>query len=98
MLEEGLVGEVQALRARYNLAPNCPAMRAVGYRQVWAYLEGEYDYTQMVNRGIIATRQLAKRQLTWLRGWSEVTWFDSEDPDLAERVQQTLTGIVVSGN
>lgn len=98
MLDEGLVEEVRALRDRDDLLPTCPAMRAVGYRQVWAYLEGEYDYAQMVNRGIIATRQLAKRQLTWLRSWSDVEWFDSEDPQLAEQVQQKLTSIVEGGN
>jgi tRNA dimethylallyltransferase len=98
MLEAGLLDEVKALRARGDLKPNCPAMRAVGYRQVWAYLEGQYDYAQMVNRGIIATRQLAKRQLTWLRSWSDVVWFDSEDPQLAEHVQRKLTSMVEGGN
>ena len=98
MLEAGLVDEVKALRARGDLKPNCPAMRAVGYRQVWAYLEGEYDYAEMVNRGIITTRQLAKRQLTWLRSWPNIEWFDSEDLQLVEHVQQRLTSIVEGGN
>ncbi|MCD6060818.1 MAG: tRNA delta(2)-isopentenylpyrophosphate transferase, partial [Moraxellaceae bacterium] len=67
MLEQGLVGEVEALRARPELHAGLPSMRAVGYAQVWAYLEGEYDRAEMRLRGIYATRQLAKRQYTWLR-------------------------------
>lgn len=69
MLEAGLVDEVVALRARGDLHPDLPSIHSVGYRQVWEYLEGAYDHATMVERGIAATRQLAKRQLTWLRGW-----------------------------
>ena len=69
--------EVEALRQRSDLHLELPSMRSVGYRQVWKYLEGEYDYSEMVERGIIATRQLAKRQFTWLRSWPEVNWLDS---------------------
>lgn len=69
MLDAGLVDEVVALRARGDLHPDLPSIRSVGYRQVWEYLEGACDYDTMVQRGIAATRQLAKRQLTWLRGW-----------------------------
>ncbi len=72
MLDLGLVDEVRALRARGDLHPGLPAVRAVGYRQVWEYLDGEVDYDTMVARGIAATRQLAKRQLTWLRGWPDL--------------------------
>ncbi len=68
MLAEGLVEEVRALRRRPGLHGGLPSMRSVGYRQVWAYLEGDHAYAEMVERGIIATRQLAKRQMTWLRG------------------------------
>ena len=68
MLEAGLVDEVRALRARGDLHPELPSMRAAGYRQVWAHLDGECDTAAMTERGIAATRQLAKRQLTWLRG------------------------------
>jgi tRNA dimethylallyltransferase len=68
MLDEGLVDEVRALRARGDLHPELPSMRAAGYRQVWAHLDGECDAAAMVERGVAATRQLAKRQLTWLRG------------------------------
>lgn len=72
MLADGLVDEVRRLRARGNLAVSLPAIRSVGYRQVWEYLDGQYDYDAMVARATAATRQLAKRQLTWLRGWKEL--------------------------
>ncbi len=67
MLAAGFVEEVEGLRARGDLNPSLPSMRAVGYRQVWRYLEGECDYDEMRASGIAATRQYAKRQLTWLR-------------------------------
>jgi tRNA dimethylallyltransferase len=69
MLEQGLVAEVEALHRRGDLHLDLPSIRAVGYRQVWSYLEGEIDAARMLEQGIAATRQLAKRQLTWLRGW-----------------------------
>ncbi|MBT7225580.1 MAG: tRNA (adenosine(37)-N6)-dimethylallyltransferase MiaA [Gammaproteobacteria bacterium] len=69
MLEEGLIEEVQALRSRGDLNHQLPSIKSVGYRQVWQYLDGEIDYDAMVEKSIIATRQLAKRQLTWLRSW-----------------------------
>ena len=69
MLKDGLVPEVETLRETYDLNPTLPSMKSVGYRQVWEYLEGDIDWAEMRLRGIIATRQLAKRQLTWLRGW-----------------------------
>lgn len=69
MLADGLEEEVRALHARGDLSHRLPSIKSVGYRQVWQYLEGEIDYEAMVERSIIATRQLAKRQLTWLRGW-----------------------------
>lgn len=67
MLKQGLIKEVQALYLRGDLNAAMPAIRAVGYRQVWAYLQGEEDYSGMTEKAIIATRQLAKRQFTWLR-------------------------------
>lgn len=72
MLADGLVDEVRRLRERGDLSVSLPAIRSVGYRQVWEYLDGHYDYATMVERAIAATRQLAKRQLTWLRGWKEL--------------------------
>ncbi len=90
MLEQGLVAEVERLRQRADLHRELPAIKAVGYRQVWDYLDGRYGYEEMVERGIIATRQLAKRQFTWLRGWPGLQWFDSDAPDLIEQLESRL--------
>ncbi|BAP15109.1 MAG: tRNA dimethylallyltransferase [Alcanivorax borkumensis] len=79
MLNSGLQEEVEALRQQPQLNADLPGIRAVGYRQMWEYLDGMYGYDSMVERGIIATRQLAKRQFTWLRKWPELQWFDSND-------------------
>jgi len=76
MLEQGLIDEVKTLRARGDLHEDLPAIRAVGYRQVWDYLASRIDYTEMQERGVIATRQLAKRQLTWLRSEKDLTIYD----------------------
>ncbi len=80
MLEHGLVEEVATLRDRGDLSPASSAMRAAGYGQLWSYLEGDCDYQTAVERGVIATRQLAKRQLTWLRNWPNLHWLDVETP------------------
>jgi tRNA dimethylallyltransferase len=85
MLADGLVAELDALRARYALHPGLPSMRCVGYRQAWAHLEGEYDRATLRDRGIFATRQLAKRQLTWLRSTPGTIELDCLAADLAER-------------
>ncbi len=69
MLSAGLVAEVELLYARLDLSPQLPALRSVGYRQVWSYLDQQIDFTTMRSQAIAATRQLAKRQLTWLRSW-----------------------------
>jgi tRNA dimethylallyltransferase len=84
MLEAGFLDEVRALMLREDLSPDLPSMRCVGYRQAWSYLSGEDDYDTFVSKGVAATRQLAKRQLTWLRKWSDVDWLDSEDKLIAE--------------
>ncbi len=89
MLAAGLVEEVERLFRRGDLHPALPSIRAVGYRQVWQYLAGELDYEAMVERGIIATRQLAKRQFTWLRSEPEAVWFDSLSADLFPAVLKT---------
>jgi tRNA dimethylallyltransferase len=78
MLAQGLVNEVRALYERGDLHDGLPAVRAVGYRQVWQYLVGEYDFDTMVERSIIASRQLAKRQLTWLRSWPDLHWLHTD--------------------
>lgn len=76
MLAEGFLDEVRRLRADPRLHPDLPSMRAVGYRQAWAHLEGRTDATTFREQAIAATRQLAKRQLTWLRARPEALWFD----------------------
>ncbi|MDZ7277129.1 tRNA (adenosine(37)-N6)-dimethylallyltransferase MiaA [Pantoea eucrina] len=83
MLASGFEAEVRELFARGDLHTDMPSIRCVGYRQMWSYLAGETDYDDMVYRGICATRQLAKRQITWLRGWPNVHWLDSDEPALA---------------
>jgi tRNA dimethylallyltransferase len=77
MLEHGLVEEVKALRKRFSLSPGMPSMRAVGYRQAWEHLEGEYDKDRLREKGIAATRQLAKRQMTWLRSFPDLLRLDA---------------------
>ena len=84
MLKDGLVDEVRALYQRDDLHENLPAIRAVGYRQVWEYLDGQLSYDDMIFKGVVATRQLAKRQVTWLRSWENLHWLESEDPKLVE--------------
>lgn len=84
MLEAGFLDEVRALMARGDLHCNLPSMRCVGYRQAWSHLAGIDDYDTFVSKGVAATRQLAKRQLTWLRKWVDLTWLDSEDSTIAE--------------
>jgi tRNA dimethylallyltransferase len=86
MLAAGLVEEVVRLRARHALHAGLPSMRAVGYRQVWETLEGAAPSSSLAERGIAATRQLAKRQLTWLRAMQEVVRLDCLRPDLAAEV------------
>ncbi|MGM0631966.1 MAG: tRNA (adenosine(37)-N6)-dimethylallyltransferase MiaA [Pseudomonadota bacterium] len=95
MLDAGLVEEVQALRQRGDLDESLPSMRSVGYRQVWRYLDGEMNYEAMVERGIIATRQLAKRQMTWLRSWQALRNVDSQDPEMLDRVLKLLRSDVM---
>ncbi len=91
MLGAGLIAEVESLRANPGLEPALPAVRAVGYRQVWAYLDGLWDYPTMVEKALVATRQLAKRQLTWLRGEAGARWFDCQDPGLHNAVRAWLS-------
>jgi len=91
MLAQPFEEEVRALYERGDLHPDLPSIRCVGYRQMWAYIAGDYDYQTMRERGIIATRQLAKRQLTWLRNWQGVQWFETDVGQLGEQVQQALS-------
>ncbi len=86
MLQAGLADEVKRLRSHYRLTLGMPSMRAVGYRQVWQYLEGELDEGAMREQAIAATRQLAKRQLSWLRSFREVEQVGDDPQALAERM------------
>jgi tRNA dimethylallyltransferase len=101
MLETGLVAELRKLREEYGLEPGMPSMRCVGYRQAWEHLDGRLDAVALREQGIAATRQLAKRQLTWLRAMEGVTEFDclAEDLDelVLEYVRRELEAQLVGG-
>ncbi len=84
MLEQGFVDEVKKLYDRGDLNPSLPAIRSVGYRQIWAFLEGAYDQNTMQEKVLAATRQLAKRQLTWLRSWPDLQIIEGEMSNKAE--------------
>lgn len=90
MLSEPFEDEVRKLFERGDLHEDLPSIRSVGYRQMWQYLNGELSYEEMRERGIIATRQLAKRQLTWLNGWPGVTWLETDDPQMNDKVEAAL--------
>ena len=86
MMQAGFLDEVRGLHARGDLTARHPSMRAVGYRQLWAHLDGAYDLTEAVRRGVAATRQLAKRQITWLRSLRqefETQWLDPNTGELS---------------
>lgn len=95
MLEAGLVAEVTALKSRYALDAELPSMRTVGYRQVWQMIEGELGDDAMRDHAIAATRQLAKRQMTWLRSMPGVETFDCLDPALNALVESRLRAILL---
>jgi len=86
MLAEGFVKEVQGLQEKWSLNGNLPSMRCVGYRQVMEHLQGEYDYVTMQEKSIAATRQLAKRQLTWLRHWEDVLFVDPQNMTFSDEI------------
>ena len=90
MVKQGFIEEVEALYRRDDLHPELPSIRCVGYRQVWRYLAGEWGQEEMTERGIIATRQLAKRQFTWLRSETDLEWFDSLSNKLLEKTLKFL--------
>jgi tRNA dimethylallyltransferase len=90
MLEQGLVQELDGLRHKYVLNPALPSMRCVGYRQAWAYLEGELDDDALYDQGAAATRQLAKRQLTWLRSWQGACNVDCAAPEMRDQVARLV--------
>jgi tRNA dimethylallyltransferase len=85
MMRLGFLDEVRGLQARGDLTPAHPAVRAVGYRQLWEHLEGQFSLPEAVRRGITATRQLSKRQMTWIRSEPGLTWVDPFVPGGCER-------------
>lgn len=93
MLQIGFLDEVETLRRRGDLDESMPCIRSVGYRQAWGYLKGELTYEAMRFKAIVATRQLAKRQMTWLRGFKDAYWFDSSDPKLIDEIITYLINI-----
>ena len=90
MVEQNFQAEVEKLKARSDLHENLPSIRCVGYRQMWQHLNGEMDHDEMIFRGVCATRQLAKRQLTWLRGWPELNWLKTNDETNLQQVLNAL--------
>ncbi len=90
MLEQGFLAEVKCLFERGDLHVDMPSVRCVGYRQMWAHLMGECSFDEAVFRGVVATRQLAKRQITWLRSWENLQVFDTFDKDLLSKALKYL--------
>lgn len=97
MIAQGFLDEVRALRARGDLHPDLPAMRAVGYRQAWQHMDGEFDAGEFRDRAIFATRQLAKRQLTWLRSELDARWLDPLMPGHASMAALAVEDFLASG-
>lgn len=96
MLQQGLVDEVTKLYQRQDLHMDLPAIRSVGYRQVWQYLSGTLDWEQMQEKATIATRQLAKRQLLWLKNWKEIEFFQNDLPENPQRVLRHLKNLGIN--
>ena len=97
MLAEGLLIELEILRRNPALKPDLPSMRAVGYRQAWAYLDGDIDMKTLREQGIAATRQLAKRQLTWLRSWPDAVALDCLAEDLEAQAVERVRAHLLAG-
>lgn len=97
MIELGLIEEVEKLTEHYKEPESLASMRSVGYRQVLDYLRGDKDRQQMIDSGVAATRQLAKRQLTWLRNQSNITWFDVSSSNSTETIKHYLSARLQTG-
>ncbi|WP_415903653.1 tRNA (adenosine(37)-N6)-dimethylallyltransferase MiaA [Neptuniibacter sp. QD29_5] len=95
MLEQGFVDEVRTLWNRGDLDLQMPSVRCVGYRQVWEYFAGTWDYDTMKFKGVVATRQLAKRQVTWLRSWENLNWIDTHDTNLLQNALKFIEGSII---
>ncbi len=96
MIETGFLDEVANLYYRGDLSLDCPSMRSVGYRQIWQYMDGELSLSEAKERAIIATRQLAKRQYTWLRSWPDILWFDPTDEKELVHCKQNINSFIAS--
>lgn len=90
MIEQGFEQEVRKLYDRGDLHLDLPSMRCVGYRQMWEYFDGKHDFDEMVYRGVVATRQLAKRQMTWLRSWENLRWLKTGDKENLQHILCSL--------
>jgi len=95
MLDQGFIDEVRGLWDRGDLTLQMPAVRCVGYRQVWEYFAGTWDFETMKFKSVVATRQLAKRQVTWLRSWENLTWMDSHDSKLLSNALKLVDGGII---
>lgn len=93
MIAQDFEQEVVKLKARDDLHSDLPSIRCVGYRQMWQYLNNELSHDEMVFRGVCATRQLAKRQLTWLRNWPNLTWLNMEDENNLQQILSTVSKV-----
>ena len=95
MIDQGFEQEVRKLYDRGDLHLDLPSMRCVGYRQMWEYFDGKHDFDEMRYRGVVATRQLAKRQMTWLKGWENLRWLRTGDK---ENLQHILCSLLLNSN
>ena len=95
MLEQGFEAEVRSLWERGDLELAMPSVRCVGYRQMWEYFSGQWDYETMRYKGIVATRQLAKRQITWLRSWENLNWLDTNDRDITDKALKLVNSVII---
>ena len=95
MMEQGFLAEVEALYRRGDLTIDMPSMRCVGYRQLWQYLEGDDLLEDAIFKGVVASRQLAKRQLTWLRGWEDLMIFDSLSKELTSEALNYIESRII---
>lgn len=94
MLDAGFMEEVRQLYARGDLTAALPSIRSVGYRQAWEFMNNEISFDEMKYKAVAATRQLAKRQLTWLRSWPEVEWFEGEGVELQDKVLSKVEELI----
>lgn len=90
MIDLGFEKEVKSLYKRGDLHLDLPSMRCVGYRQMWEYFDGKHDFDEMIYRGVVATRQLAKRQMTWLKGWNNLQWLKTGDKENLQHILCSL--------